>query len=200
MDSSLNMIDLQFFTPNKVYERVFNTERDSKNKSKQSSTKKEDFIFYRKRILQLIKDIVKGKKFTPEIHASFDEFTRNAIQHFMFLDKADIIQDSIGISQSKNQGKNGSVALPPIYESEEQRLANQLLYKEPVAPITRKMDDFVIKKNEVKRNTVIPKQKKYNIKHDKYKTKGVNSEKSIKKQKKNKVMKTKFKSKNKNKE
>ena len=44
----------------------------------------------------------------------------------------------------KKEHNNNTNSLPPIYETEEQHLANQLLYKEPVAPITRKMDDFVI--------------------------------------------------------
>lgn len=187
MDSSLNMIDLQLFTPHRVYERLFNNESVNDKKNIKYASKDKDFIFYRKRILQLIKDIVKGKKFTPEIHASFEEFSRNAIQYFMFLDKADIIQDTNGITNDKSSSRQPSSSnfLPPIYESEEQHLANQLLYKEPVAPITRKMDDFVIKKNETQKNTIIPTQKTYNIKQEKYKTKGVDNSQVKKKRNKN---------------
>jgi len=183
------MIDLQLFTPHRVYERLFNNESVSDKIEAKYVSKNDDFIFYRKRILQLIKDLVKGKKFTPEIHASFEEFSRNAVQYFMFLDKADMIQDSNGLTEeeSSNHGKNSSNFLPPIYESEEQHLANQLLYKEPVAPITRKMDDFVIKKNESEINTIIPTQKTYNIKQEKFKVKGVDS--VLVKKKRNKKMK-----------
>ena len=184
MDCSLNMIDIQLFTPHKLYQRIFNKDTDKTSISDKTTLNEDDVIFYRKRILQMIKDLVKGKQFTREIHDSFNDFTRNAIQYLMFIDKAELIQDSINVKDANDSEKHLSSQLPPIYENDEEHLANKLLFKEQVGPITRKLDTFVVRKNDVKRDTVLPQQKEYNIKEEKYKVKGITSNEKRKKYKK----------------
>ena len=177
MDSSLNMIDLQYFTPNQVYSKLFHDESTSQTGVENYLTSKE-FIFYRKRVLQLVKDIIRGKNEDTILVESFQEFAQNAVKHFKFIDKADMIQDTYRRSSPKGDMVMHHDGLPPIHESEEQMFGNQLLYKEKVAPLTKKIDDFVVRKSEKVQQHVIPKQREFNLTQESLRSKGVDEKKS----------------------
>ena len=177
MDSSLNMIDLQYFTPNQVYSKLFHDDCVSQTGVENYLTSKE-FIFYRKRILQLVKDIIRGKNEDTILVESFQEFAQNAVKHFKFIDKADMIQDTYPRETTMQNGIIYGTVLPPIHESEEQMFGNQLLYKEKVAPLTKKIDDFVVRKSEKIQQHVIPKQREFNLTQESLRSKGVDEKKS----------------------
>lgn len=186
MGDNINMINLQYFTANSMYNKLFEKEEQEKDANLPYS--KEDFRFYKKRILQLVKDLVKGKANDASINSSFNEFVVNAIEHFRFMDKADMIQnDNPSNNTTSPVKKNG---LPPIPESNDQVYGNQLLYKEQVAPISKRIDDFVVRKSEVIQERIIPQQKQYNLKTKELRKKGVEKKqkKDKKKKKENKKM------------
>lgn len=198
MDNSLNMVDLEYFTSSQMHEKLFHViaPETSKSNSSNNYMKSSEFVFYRKRILQLVKDIIKGEKVNDNLIDSFTNFSKNAIQHFSFVDKADIIQQQHDLEEQERintQSNSHPMRLPPIHESEEKRFGNQLLYKEKVAPLTKKIDDFVVRKSEKIQTHIIPKQREYDLKDEHLRYKGVQMNKIVdphrKKQKKEKKVK-----------
>ena len=198
MDNSLNMVDLEYFTSSQMHEKLFHTMKPNNESAKLHTNfmRSSEFVFYRKRILQLVKDIIKGNNVNDNLNDSFTRFAQDAIQHFSFVDKADIIQQQHDLEQPEKEIKEPTVPhrrLPPIHESEEKRFGNQLLYKEKVAPLSKKIDDFVIRKSETVQNHIIPKQREYDLKDEQLRYKGVQLNKIVdphrKKEKREKKMK-----------
>lgn len=185
MDCSINIIDLQYFTPNQVYSKLFNNE-NNKNTNNISYINSKEFVFYRKRILQLVKDLVRGNINESILVESFQDFTYNAINYFKFTDKADMIQETYPIDSNSNLNTNQKNKLPPIHESEEEMFGNQLLYKEKVAPLTKKLDDFIVRKSEKVQQHIIPKQRSFDLKQESLRVKGVDAKKKMKKKKQEK--------------
>ena len=85
MDICKNKIDLYYFT-NSTYLNRF-------NKSQENDNLNEEIKFYKKRIFQLAKDILRKKEgINKTVEGAFLEFSRFAIQHFKFEDKKEIYQ------------------------------------------------------------------------------------------------------------
>ena len=83
MDSSLNMIDLEYLT-NPAFSHI------KKNILTDNHT--QDIKFYRKRIFKLTKDFLCGTHINRELENAFINYSRTCIEYFKFIDKADIIQ------------------------------------------------------------------------------------------------------------
>ena len=85
MDISLNLIDLQYLTnPTEMNKLLRN-----KNLSSISMI---DLNFYKKRIFQLTKNMLRGEKITTKVDKIFENYARICIEHFKFIDKMEIIQ------------------------------------------------------------------------------------------------------------
>ena len=52
----------------------------------------EDIKFYRKRILLVTKNYLRGETLTNEITGAFDSYAEQLIKHFKFIDKTDMVQ------------------------------------------------------------------------------------------------------------
>ena len=82
-----NDIDLFYFSNTYGLKKIA-----EKEEQKKDIINKEDKKFYKKRIIQLTKDLLKGKGDNNIINASFNAYIKTAIEHFKFIDKKEIIR------------------------------------------------------------------------------------------------------------
>lgn len=165
-------------------------ENHLKNKTEKSVNKK-DRKFYKKRIYQLVKELLITKEdvenISPDVKYAFDNFVKTCIFHFKTADTCDIIQEDYkNIHDSDNILPNTSdlnfIDKENNLTSEE---ANKLMMRSIKMP-TASLDQFVKRKNIVKNdNIILPKKKDINLQDPILKTKGV--KKDIKKSKKNNI-------------
>ena len=161
MDISINQIDLEYLT-NYSHEHHF-------TKKKQNDAYKTDLDFYKKRIFKLTKDLLRGHKCDSTLDACFKNYTRKCIDHFKFIDKRDIIQEDYKNVKEKE-------------EPEKQKFnmidTNNLMMKK----LNRSLDIshlLNIKSKTTAKKIVIPKERNLNLKHPKYKIKGLEKKKNI---------------------
>lgn len=169
MDISLNTLDFLISSGHK--------ERMMKKTTNETNTDfKRELIFYRKRIFQLTKDLLKLKKIdSNDVQESFNKFVYECINHLKFEDKRDILQseyDGLEIDEPKTSTLNEC----------EMDDANSLIMNLP-EPKTNTIDEAMnikVKRENKKEVKVIPQQKKINLKDKTLRTKGVRKKKKNK--------------------
>jgi hypothetical protein len=156
-NTDLTSIDLMYLT---------NHNRQSREANKHSEiVDKKEVSFYRKRIFQLCKDLLRNTDTSIEIKESFDHFCLTAIEHFKMKDKSEIIQ---------NEYKHLDTDIPvSSYKPEDIPDPNEIMFKKIEQP-NDKMDRFIIKHITKKEPEIhLPTQKKYNLKDVKYQEKDI---------------------------
>tara|TARA_B100000073_G_scaffold4197_1_gene3366 strand:- start:948 stop:1442 length:495 start_codon:yes stop_codon:yes gene_type:complete len=140
-------------------------------KIKEKEIKKKEIKFYKKRILQVTKDLLKGEKITEDVNSSYNDYIRTLIDHFKFIDKKDIIQEEY-------QNLNYDISLN-IDNSFNMMEMNEMMIKKVEVKEVKTMDDYILKRKKKKEKKMeIPKKKEYNIKDKKFKTKGLRKKNS----------------------
>ena len=119
----------------------------------------EDVKFYRKRILQDTKDLLRGNNITENIQNLFDRYCDELIKYYKFIDKKKQIQEEYKNLPEKKEKK--------ITEFELQK-ENELILKKPEM-IKKTIKDFIpiVVKERKKKNMIIPKKKTYDLKNPK---------------------------------
>lgn len=181
MKNSTSSIDLMYLT---------NINNISKSPTDFNIVDRKEVEFYKKRIFQLCKELLRSKKVTPNVNDVFDQFCLNAIEHFKMVDKTEIIQNEYKhLTSLPKQSSN----LDILDENPDEIMFKKIEKKDEIT-----MDKFVIKNVIKKDEMVIPKQKSFNLKDVKYQEKDVEvkSKSSIvamnnKKNKNKKVLKSK---------
>ena len=84
MDVSANMIDLHFLTNFHDKKKLGLEEKDN--------VSQKDILKYRKQILQLTKNMLRGYKTDNCINDAFDNYIKQCIEHFKFIEMANNIQ------------------------------------------------------------------------------------------------------------
>ena len=156
MKNSTTSIDLMYLT---------NINNVNKSSTDFNIIDRKDLEFYKKRIFQMCKDLLRSKKITPNVNDAFDQFCINAIEHFKIIDKTEIIQ---------NQYKN--ITSLPKQESTVDILdenLDEIMFKKIDQKKGITMDKFVINNVIKKNDMIIPKQKAFNLKDIKYQEKDV---------------------------
>ena len=140
-----------------------------------------DVKFYRKRIISLFKDILKGEESTRDLKEMHTKFVKTAIKYFEMVDKRDIIQ---AMNQHNNDVLDNSFG--------DDLLANTISVSEANEHMMRKtinvsnLDNYVITNQDFIANDVriIPVKMDIDLKDPALKTKGVkvkiNTKKKIK--------------------
>ena len=62
-------------------------------KVKEKEIKKKEIKFYKKRILQVTKDLLKGNSISDDVDTVYIDYIKTLIDHFKFIDKKDMIQE-----------------------------------------------------------------------------------------------------------
>ena len=147
---------------NKQIDLLYLTNPNFKLKYNKEVTKivdSEDVKFYRKRILQDTKDLLRGNNMTEDIQNMFDRFCDELIKYYKFTDKKKQIQEEYKSLPEKKEKK--------IKDFELQK-ENELIMKKPEM-IKKTIKDFIpiVVKERKKKNMIIPKKKTYDLKNPK---------------------------------
>ena len=161
MDLSRNIhMDLLYLTNNRSRRRVVSLE---------NSVNKEDLKFYRKRILQETKNYLREGRLESSIDRAFDNYVDKLIEYYKFIDKKEIIQ-----KEYENMEENKSTVIKDIDLLEE----NKKMMKEIEGPV-KTIKDFVnVVAEKPKKKRIIPQLKKFNLKKEELRIKGLKKEKS----------------------
>jgi len=156
MDVSLNLIDLQYLT---------NPDRLTKLMQKKDlqQISRNDLDFYKKRIFQLTKDMLRGEKINTKVNKSFVNYAQICIDHFKFMDKMELIQnDYKDIKSPVNKKKTFNM-----------KNSNSMMLrkKKPYRP--RITDNIKIKSTRINTPPVIPKTRNFNLKDPRFREKGL---------------------------
>ena len=156
MDISLNLIDLQYLTnPDQL------TKLMQKKDLQQIS--RNDLDFYKKRIFQLTKDMLRGEKINTKVNKAFVNYAQICIDHFKFTDKMELIQNDYKDIKSPVNKKN----------TFNMKNSNSVMLrkKKPYRP--RITDNIKIKSTRINTPPVIPKTRNFNLKDPKFREKGL---------------------------
>jgi hypothetical protein len=156
MDNSTNIIDLEYLVnpcytikiPEKIINEIYTVNQDELN-------------FYKRRIFQLSRELLLGKKMNTKINDSFHNFARVCIEHFKFIDKADIIQQDYNKFSNKKKNRGNYFNMD--------KTDFELLKKKPA-----QQDISILLKIKKKTKPIfMPKQRNINLRNENLKTKGL---------------------------
>lgn len=157
--NSINNLNLQYLTNPSAIKRY------EKMKENQLYYTEEDLRFYRKRILHLTKDLLKGKVSESSlVRDSYENYVKMCINNFKFLDKRDIIQEEYkNMEDKKTECKDINM--------EE---TNRKILRGTSLPGPKTIDKFIkIKRTKEKRKGELPQRKEIDIKNPELKNKGL---------------------------
>ena len=170
----INQITLECLINKEMYKKYL-----SSNHANTTINNKKDRKFYRKRILQLTRDILLNDpsvKVTNDIQFVFENYVNHCIQYFKMVDRVDLIQEDYHIEdyiQDKSAVDDANITL---CNSES---ADKLLLRS-VKINNYTLDKFVkvtsTKKDE---STPLPVQKIFNLKDPILRNKGIRKKKNI---------------------
>jgi hypothetical protein len=163
---STSDIDLLYFTNNNARKMMVD-----KGDTRKNDINKTDKKFYRKRILQLTKELLKKEGKNNIINESFNAYIKTAIDFFQFIDKEEIMQEEYKDLEEKKR-KDSNKEFKSID-------SDKLMMKEIKNKTKDNIKNFAIITNKKKKEKLkTPKQKEINLKTDKLKNKGVKKKKS----------------------
>ena len=164
MEKSLTSdIDLLYFS-NKQLSQKYNKTQKVENKN--IVVLEEDREFYKKRVYQMTKELLRGKKINSIIDESFNEFLNVSIKHLKFVDKKDIIQNDYKDIKEKERKLDENFKLMD---------KNKLMMKDKKNK-KKTIKEFVNIVNKKKQPKVfLPEKKVINLKSTELKEKGIKS-------------------------
>ena len=179
-----NDVTLKYLT-NPYYQNVITARNknilNNNENDNESSISKEDIQFYRKRIVALTKDMLKGINTNNEVKKEHEEYVHHMINYFKMVDRKDILQKQYigGEAEVKEvvveKDDMDSIDISNI----KMEKVNELMMNKTIK--VANLNDFVIITNTTKKEggEEMPKKKEIDLKSPNLKTKGI-----IKKEKK----------------
>jgi len=165
-----NKIDLMYFTNNSARRMM-----DEKDQGEEKKLDKKDIKFYRKRILQLTKDLLRGGKTSNIINESFTAFAETAIKSFKYDDEAEILQKEFEDLEEKKKASKGGKEFVSLE-------SDKLMMKDLKNKKNDTIKNFAIVKTKKKQEKIKTfTQKKIDLKTEELKNKGVKKKKKKKK-------------------
>lgn len=134
-------------------------------------TLKKDILFYRKRILQTTKDLLRDNSINSNVDSSFYQYVQELIKYYKFIDKKDIIQE-----EYKNLKEKPKKEVNTNFKLSEN---NKIMSRETKKHI-KTIKDYIpiIVRTKKKKKRTYPKKKEIDIKNPKFRIKGLEKEKS----------------------
>ena len=166
----INQITLDCLLNKEQYSKYLNS---TMNKTLHSN--KRDRKFYKKRILQLTKDLLSSETdATMDITYAFDHFTRTCISYFKMMDKTDILQTDYS---EFNITPNTAIA-PEDTTLTFEDTSMSFMRTVKVNNIT--MDKFVKRTSTAPPKTqIVPIQREVNLKDPELRNKGIRKKKNV---------------------
>ena len=164
-----------------------NKEQREKEKSKgleeEKKTMTKDTKFYKKRIVQITKDMLNNtppQELLHDVSFTFHNYIKTCIRYFKIIDKHDILQEDYKdfniLEGMKLQNLDvSSNEIDYLDTNRDKLMMRSIKVKKP------NLDTFVIKtQKKSSEEPVLPKKKKVNLKDPQFKTKGVQEKKGKK--------------------
>ena len=144
---------------------------------------KKDKRFYRRRILNLTKELLSKDEseivISPDIKYAFDNLVKTCVHYFKILDRNDIIQEDYN---NFNKGIDDEIKEDNEINESTQFLKeeNEKLLMRSVKMSNNSLDNFIkIKMTKQPEELIIPQQKEINLKDPTLKIKGITKNKNI---------------------
>ena len=144
---------------------------------------KKDKRFYRRRILNLTKELLSKDEseivISPDIKYAFDNLVKTCVHYFKILDRNDIIQEDYN---NFNKGIDDEIKEDNEINESTQFLKeeNEKLLMRSVKMSNNSLDNFIkIKMTKQPEELIIPQQKEINLKDPTLKIKGITKKKNI---------------------
>jgi hypothetical protein len=172
MTTIVEQITLECLTKkNKTCSNTFLEEKKEERKEQEKREKK----FYRKRILQVTRDLLLKKEchVNTDIVSSLDNYIRACIRHFQALDTNDIYQDAFLLEEKEEKETN---QLLEFVKNEKNDYDALMMRK---ISVEKTLDTFVKKTIVKKSEIILPKEKEVNLLEPKLREKGVVKKKNI---------------------
>ena len=90
MEVSCDKLNLLYLT-NQTYQNKYNKLENDKTKKSEITIDDKDIEFYRKRIFQMTKELLRGKNINSDINNSFRNFAGVCINYFQFEDAKEFV-------------------------------------------------------------------------------------------------------------
>ena len=162
ISNNIDLITLECLTNPGFYDK-YNLKKNNPNKISKADRK-----FYKKRIINETKKMLRNDFHTPALKEIFNEYVISLVDYFKIVDKRDILQEDYKNNPPQDKEYYDNV-LDEILDISDNNLNNlispdQLLFK--TANETKKitLDNFVVKHNPLKENIIYPEQKEINLK------------------------------------
>lgn len=128
--------------------------------------RRRDARFYRKRISELTKRLLRGETAGEELQSAYNAYVDTAIAHFKMLDRKDILQ-------GEYEGLSGSTEAPSNLQEggDVLREANSELTRP--RPATSTLDSFVVSSRERTRQSEAPRIRSIDLRDPRLRTKGL---------------------------
>lgn len=166
-DKLINKITLECLLNKSQYDKYL-----SSNVVNLSLLNKRDKKFYRKRILQLAKNLllnVQEEALPNDIVFAFENFVKLCSQYFKMIDKTDIIQGDYHLEESSHNILDNNIESSPTENTDD---ANKLMLRS-IKTENYTLDKFIKIKTIIKEQPIIPVQKEINLKDPSLRIKGV---------------------------
>ena len=141
-------------------------------KQREKQINKDDFIFYRKRIFNLFKEIINNNSpddLAPDVKYAYDTFIKSAIHYFKISDNNDLLQEEykdVLVFQE-------DTSIPNLDFSGNLDEANKCMMRSVKMDFPT-LDKYVKRVSNKKENKIIlPKQREVDIKNPELKNKGI---------------------------
>ena len=140
---------------------------------------KKDKRFYRRRILNLTKELLSKDEseivISPDIKYAFDNLVKTCVHYFKILDRNDIIQEDYNEFDDEIK-EDKEISETEQFLKEE----NEKLLMRSVKMSNNSLDNFIkIKMTKQPEELIIPQQKEINLKDPTLKIKGITKKKNI---------------------
>ena len=171
-ETTINQITLDCLLNRTQYEKYLSKQLLNKINEK-------DRTFYRKRALNLTKELLKGNEDTfvsPDVKYAFECYIKTCIRYFRVLDKSDLIQEeykSLNLTTTQSSEEEIKQSLDGLDEV----LMRKINFKH-----NGTLDNFVEIKSLVQEEMVappLPQQRKINLKDPLLRNKGIRKKKNI---------------------
>jgi hypothetical protein len=173
----IHQITLDCLVNKDIYEKMQYTDKNKLNKKEKK--------FYRKRILNLTKDLLLKKdinydEINPDIKNSFDNFIKTSIHYFKTIDKNDILQEDykeFNLLNDTLDDINNNILdnqMNSAFDEQDNRLFMRSI------KIKNGLDSFVkIKSIKKAEEIILPKLKEINLQDPNLRNKGIQKKENI---------------------
>lgn len=172
ISNNIDLITLECLTNPGFYDK-YNLKKNNPNKISKADRK-----FYKKRIINETKKMLRNDFDTPALKQIFNEYVISLVDYFKIVDKRDILQEDYKNNPTQDKEFYDNV-LDEILDISDNNLIspNELLFNNANETKKITLDNFVVKHNPLKENIIYPEQKEINLKESSLKTKGIKPKK-----------------------